>query len=68
MFDWTGDILKKGTAIVIFALVCATFTARTNVPWMICNRWNICLNYCNEIRFRVTHIFHEGNVCVGWLI
>ena len=23
----------------------AAFTARTNVLWMFCNRWNTCLNY-----------------------
>jgi len=22
------------------ALVCAAFIARTNVPWILCNRWN----------------------------
>ena len=40
-----------------FVLVCAAFTARTNVPWMLRNRWNTCLNFCGTIRFRVTHIF-----------
>jgi len=44
------------------ALVCVAFTTRTNVSWMLCNRWNTCLNYCGKIRFRVTHIFREGNV------
>jgi len=39
------------------ALVCVVFTARTNVSWMFWNQWNICLNYCGKIRFRVTHIF-----------
>jgi len=48
-------------------LVCATFTARTNVPWMLRNRWNTYLNYCGKIRFRVTHIFHKGNVCADKL-
>jgi len=43
------------------ALVCVVFTVRTNVPWMLRNRWNACLNYCEKIRFTVTHIFHEGN-------
>jgi len=38
------------------ALVCGSFTARTNVLWMLRNRWNTCLNYCGKIRFRVTHI------------
>ena len=41
---------------------CAAFTARKNVSWMFCNRWNTCLNYCGKIRFSVTHIFCEGNV------
>jgi len=46
------------------ALICAAFTVRTNVSLMLRNQWNICLNYCEKIRFRVTHIFHEGNTCV----
>ena len=44
-----------------FVLVCVVFTARTNVPWMLRNRWNICLNHCEKIRFKVTHNFREGN-------
>jgi len=47
-------------------LVCVAFTA--NVPWMLRNRWNTCLNYCGKIRFRVTHIFREGNVCGDKLV
>jgi len=50
-----------------FALVCDAFIAMTNVPWMLHNRWNICFNYCEKIRFRITHIFREGNVCVDKL-
>jgi len=49
------------------ALVCVVFTARTNVPWMFRIRWNTCLNYSRKIRFRVTHIFREGNVCADKL-
>jgi len=47
--------------------VCAAFTSRTNVPWMLRNRWNTCLNYCGTIKFRVTHIFREGNACADKL-
>ena len=47
------------------ALVCVAFTARKNVPWMLQNRWNTCLNYCGKIR--VTHIFREGNACANKL-
>jgi len=45
------------------ALVCAPFIVTTNVPWMFHNRWNTYLNYCGKIRFRVIHIFREGNMC-----
>jgi len=45
------------------ALVYATFTDRTNVLWMLQNRWITCLNYCGKIRFRV--IMH---VVISWLI
>jgi len=48
----------------------SAFTVGTNVPWMLWNQWNTCLNYCGKIKFRVTHIFREGNMCVliSWLI
>jgi len=49
------------------ALVCAVFIATTNVLWMLCNRRNTSLNYCEKIRFRVTHNFREGNVCADKL-
>jgi len=39
------------------ALVCVAFTTRTNVLWMLRNRWNIVLNYYGKIKFKVTHIF-----------
>jgi len=50
-----------------FVLVCVVFTDRTNVLWMFPNRWNTCLNYREKIRFRVTHIFREGNACADKL-
>ena len=50
------------------AWVCAAFTARTNVHWMLRNRWNTCLNYCGKIRFMVTHIFREGNAWADKLV
>lgn len=37
------------------------FTAMTNVSLMLCNRWNSCLNYVREIRFRISYIFRDGN-------
>jgi len=49
------------------ALICVVFTARTYVPWMLRNRRNTYLNYCGKIRFRVTHIFREGNACADKL-
>ncbi|XP_068478968.1 uncharacterized protein [Phaseolus vulgaris] len=50
-----------------FALICAAFTVRTNVPWIIRNRWNIYLNYYGKIRFRISHIFQEGIACANTL-
>jgi len=43
-----------------YVLVSGAFTSRTKISWMLRNRWNTCLNYCGQIRFRVTHIFREG--------
>ena len=48
-------------------LVCAAFTARTNVPWMLSNQWNTCLNYYGKIKFTITHIFREGIACADKL-
>jgi len=39
----------------------------TNVPWMLRNQWNTCLNYCGKIKFRFSHIFREGNACADKL-
>jgi len=50
-----------------YVLVCAALTARTNVLWMLRNRWNTYLNYCRKIMFRVTHVFREGNACADKL-
>ena len=49
------------------ALFCVAFIARTNVLWMLCNRWNTCVNHYGKIRFRVSHIFREGIVCADKL-
>ena len=49
------------------SLVCVAFTARTNVLCMFHNRWNTCLNYYGKIKFRVSHIFREGNACADKL-
>ena len=50
-----------------FVLVCVVFTTRTNVLWMFRNRRHNCLNYCDKMKFRFTHIFREGNVCTDKL-
>ena len=34
---------------------------------MLRNRWKSCLNYCGKIKFRVSHIFREGNACADKL-
>jgi len=49
------------------SLVCDAFT-RTNVPWMLQNQWNTCVNYCGKIKFMFTHIFLEENECADKLI
>ena len=48
-------------------LLCAAFTGRTNVHWILPNRWNTCLDYWGKIKFRISH-FHEGNACADKLI
>jgi len=50
-----------------FVLGFDAFTARTNIPWILFNRWNTCLNYCRKIRFRISHIFREGSACADKL-
>ena len=46
-------------------LICVVFIARTNVPWILCNRCNTCLNLYGTIRFKVTHISLEVNTCTN---
>jgi len=31
-----------------FVLVCAAFTTKTKVHWILRNRWNTCLDYCEK--------------------
>jgi len=50
------------------SLVYSTFYARTQVPWIIRNRWNKYLAYCTGIAFKVSHIFREGNHCADKLV
>jgi len=61
--------LKRWVLLVLwlecdYVLVCVAYTAKTNVPWILHNRWNTCLDYCGKIRFKISHIFREGNACV----
>ena len=44
------------------------FVLRLLLVLMFRNQRNTCLNYCGKIRFRVTHIFREGNVCADKLV
>ena len=50
--------------MLILLLLISMPLKKTIVPWILRNRWNKCLNYCGKIKFKISHIFREGNVCV----
>jgi len=51
------------------ALVCDAFTARTNVLWMLRNRWNTCLNSVGQSGLGLLIFFVKGiRVLISWLI
>jgi len=52
-----------------YALLCVAFTVRTNVPWILRNRWNTCFNYVEKSSLRLLIFFVQGMcVLISWLI
>ncbi|KAF1895765.1 hypothetical protein Lal_00037881 [Lupinus albus] len=49
------------------ALVVDLFNGKGVVPWRLVNSWHRCLHWISLMRFRVTHIFREGNTCADRL-
>ena len=38
------------------------FASKTkHMPWVLLDRWFMCLHYLSQMHFRVTHIYREGN-------
>jgi len=49
------------------AFVCVAFIVRTNVPWMLHNRWNIVLITTGKSSLGLIIFFCEGNACADKL-
>jgi len=43
------------------------FTNFTIVPWRLLNRWLNCMALFKEMKFKVSHIYGEGNRCADLL-
>lgn len=51
-----------------FELVVKAFTSKDLVPGKLQNRWLNCMQLVEQMNFRVSHIFHEGNICADKLL
>ncbi|KAF1892175.1 hypothetical protein Lal_00036533 [Lupinus albus] len=62
---------KKGWKDIWFecdsALVVDIFKGKGVVPWRLVNSWLRCIHWISSMRFKVTHIFREGNTCANRL-
>jgi len=43
------------------SLLCESFSSFNLISWSLRGRWRKCIKLCQEIEFRVSHIFREGN-------
>ncbi|KAF1876325.1 hypothetical protein Lal_00029673 [Lupinus albus] len=50
------------------ALVVEIFSRKGKIPWKLANKWHTCLEYISSMRFKVTHIYREGNTCAERLV
>jgi hypothetical protein len=48
-------------------LILQAFQSYTMVPWNLRNRWYNCLLVTHNMRFMVSHVYREGNVCADGL-
>ena len=61
-YGWRSLWLESDSELVVRA-----FATPSVVPWDLRNRWQNCLSILPSMRFYVTHIFREGNICADWL-
>jgi len=43
------------------SMLCQAFSSFNLIPWSLRGRWRKCIKICKEIKFKVSHIFREGN-------
>ncbi|KAF1890386.1 hypothetical protein Lal_00013640 [Lupinus albus] len=59
---WKAIWLESDSATVVNILHGKGF-----VPWRLMNNWRVCLMRISSMRFKVSHIFREGNTCADML-
>jgi len=59
---WNSLWLESDSALVVNAL-----KIQSLVPWRLRNRWNNCMHIVSIMNFWVSHVYREGNCCVGAL-
>lgn len=61
-YGWRSLWLESDSEMVVKA-----FANHSIVPWDLRNRWLNCISILSSMRFYVTHIFREGNICADRL-
>ena len=49
------------------SLLCQIFSSPMVVPWSLKGRWRRCIQFCDKIEFKVSHIFREDKHCANKL-
>jgi len=57
---WSNLWLETDSMLVTLA-----FKSKTIVPCSLRNRWDNCLHIISSMSFLVSHIYREGNHCLG---
>ena len=61
-YGWRSLWLESDSEPVVKA-----FANSSLIPWDLHNRWHNCLSLLSSMRFFVTHIYREGNICADRL-
>lgn len=61
-YNWNNLWLEADSYLVIRAT-----TNKSLVPWILRNRWNICLQITKTMNFIASHVYREGNKCADTL-
>ncbi|KAF1868472.1 hypothetical protein Lal_00008279 [Lupinus albus] len=59
---WKAIWLESDSATVV-----DIFHGKGSIPWRLVNNWRVYLMPISSMRFKVSHIFREGNTCADML-